>query len=145
MEFEVRGQGSVRRSQGSGVRSWSSELELEGEAFGHRRRPPFLGTDPTIANKIKGLTGSVPNFYQGPGVRSWSLELELESGGRGQYAGVRGQESGVRSQESGNDVARAPPPLHYCRYCHAQEITNQEVVHTLVSCKGSYLQRSEIP
>ena len=43
-------------------RSWSSELELEGEALGHRRRPPFLGTDPTIANKIKGLTGSVPVF-----------------------------------------------------------------------------------
>ena len=33
-----------------------------GEAFGHRRQPLFLGTGPTIANKIKGLTGSVPNF-----------------------------------------------------------------------------------
>ena len=37
-------------------------MELESEAFGHRRQPLFLGTDPTIANKIKGLTGSVHNF-----------------------------------------------------------------------------------
>ena len=87
MELEVRSQEAEVSTQGSEVRSWSLELELEsgglgvgggakvrasgygvfaevprGEAFGHRRRPPFLGTDPTIANKIKGLTGSVPNF-----------------------------------------------------------------------------------
>ena len=79
-------------------RSWSSELELEsgglgvgggakvrasgygvfaevprGEAFGHRRRYPFLGTDPTIANKIKGLTGSVPNFRGLTGPRPYCL------------------------------------------------------------------------
>ena len=40
-----------------GVRSWSSELELENV---------FLGTDPTIANKIKGLKGPSPSFTAHP-------------------------------------------------------------------------------
>ena len=52
------GGGAKVRASGYGV---SAEVP-RGEAFGHRRRYPFLGTDPTIANKIKGLTGSVPNF-----------------------------------------------------------------------------------
>ena len=52
----VRSQESVRRSQGLGVRSWRSELELESGGL------EILGTGPTIANKIKGLTGSVPNL-----------------------------------------------------------------------------------
>ena len=87
LELEVRSQEAGVSTQGSEVRSWSLELELEsgglgvgggakvrasgygvfaevprGEAFGHRRQPLFLGTDPTIANKIKGPKGSVPNF-----------------------------------------------------------------------------------
>ena len=44
-----------------GVRSWSSELELENVFLGIFG-DIFLGTDPTIANKIKGSKGSVPRF-----------------------------------------------------------------------------------
>ena len=51
-----------------GGRSWSEELELEAGVRGLAMFYlagiccVFLGTDPTIANKIKGLTGPVPNF-----------------------------------------------------------------------------------
>ena len=40
-----------------GVRSWSSELELENV---------FLGTGPAIANKIKGSKGPSPSFTAHP-------------------------------------------------------------------------------
>ena len=56
-ELGVGGGGKVRAS-GYGV---FAEVP-RGGAFGHRRRPPFLGTGPTIGRKIKGLMGSVPNF-----------------------------------------------------------------------------------
>ena len=76
------GGGAKVRASGYGV---FAEVP-RGEAFGHRRRPPFLGTDPTIANKIKGLTGSVPNFR--------SSELELESGELGVGGGAKVRASG---------------------------------------------------
>ena len=70
MEFRVGvgewSQGSGVRGQESGVRSWSSELELE--------------------SGIKGQGSGVRGQYAG--VRSWSSELELESGIRGQGLGV---------------------------------------------------------
>ena len=67
-EWRVRGQESVVRSQGSGVRSWSEELELESGG-------EFLATKNRRCRRCQEL-----EFRVGVGERRWRQKRRSEAG-----------------------------------------------------------------
>ena len=113
------------RSRNRPLRGFATHREMRPRRrrrVGRGRRPSREAVARARANTPSEASAEGSELEFGVGVGEWRVEV------------------GVRER-----CSKGAPPLHYCRYCHAQEITNREVGYSLVSCKGSYPQKSEIP